>query len=68
MNKTVTVNGQQFKMYQASTGWVFVRSKKTGRTYPVAEIVDGNIAVIDQAPAISAATNEELAAAWVNEG
>lgn len=67
-NKTVKIRNEKFRMYQnAWTSWVFVEGKKTKTTYSVAKIVDGQIVELDSAPAISAATNAELAAAWLEQ-
>jgi hypothetical protein len=69
MNKKVTVNGQVHEMYQVKmTNWVFVRWAKRGQsgTCPVAKVVAGEIVALDEMQAISAATNQELAEAWVN--
>lgn len=43
--------------------WLFVHSKKTGRTYSVARIVDGRIAEIDPEPALRYFSNQEIAEA-----
>lgn len=67
MNKTVKIGSERFKMYSAPTGWIFVRSKKTGRTYSIAKIVDNEIIEIDSEPALSAVTNKELAEAWISQ-
>lgn len=66
-NRTVTVNGQPYRMHRvASTGWIFVYSERTGRTYPVVRIANGAI-LVNQDPTVSGVTNEELANAWINE-
>jgi hypothetical protein len=65
MSRSVTVGKNTYKMYQAPTKWVFVKSTKSGRSYPVAQIVDGEIVTLESQPALSNVSNRELAQAWL---
>lgn len=65
-NKTVTVNGQNFKMYRVgSTGWIFVQGT-SGKWYDVAKVKGNEIVTVENQPAIQASTNRELAEAWIS--
>ncbi len=67
MNKKINISGETYQMHQVKmTNWVFVKSKKTGRTYSVAKIVGGEIVEIETEPALSRVSNEELAQAWLD--
>jgi hypothetical protein len=67
-NRKVEVSGEVYKMYRvASSGWVFVVSEKSGRGYDVAHVSDdGRVLEIEDWPALSDVSNEELAQAWVD--
>lgn len=67
MNKKVNIRGETYRMYQAQTGWIFVESKKTRRTYSIAKIQGGSIVEIDSEPALGRVSNEELAQAWLEQ-
>ena len=66
-SKSVTIGRDKYQMYRiASTGWVFVRSKKSGRTYEVCQTANGEIVKLYPEPALRDVSNEELAQAWIN--
>lgn len=65
--KSVTIGRNKYQMYRiASTGWVFVESRKSGQTYQICQTADGEIVSIYPERALRDASNEELAQAWVN--
>lgn len=67
MNKKIKIRQETYRMYQAPTGWVFVESKKTRRTYSIAKILDSQIIEVDPQEALRSASNQELALAWLEQ-
>ena len=63
--KTVTIRGTKYRMHQASTGWVFVESKKARQTFSVGLVCDGEIVEIENPDALRYASNAELLAEWL---
>lgn len=67
--KKIKIRYTSYKMYQvASTGWVFVygtTSRTKRNSYEVAQVIDGEIAEVDEREAVNGVTNRELAEAWI---
>jgi len=64
------IRGQKLEGYlgpdMGKGRWLFVRSKKSGRTYPVARTVNGEIVEIDNERALRDFSNEEVANALMS--
>jgi len=64
-NKTAKIRNITYKLSQNSqTNWVFLWVK--GRSYSVAQIVDGDIITIDREEVTRGVTNRELAETWLS--
>jgi hypothetical protein len=66
------IRGQEISGYygpdMGKGRWLFVRSKKTGRTYSVARVVGGQIVELDDEQALTGYTNQEIAEALIAAG
>ena len=64
-----TLRGQKISGYYGPDmgrgHWLFVRAPKSGRTYSIARVVEGEIVELHAEPALRDFTNRELAEALI---